>query len=127
MKKIAGPIRIDLAQYRELASFAQFGSDLDADTKEKLAQGERIREILKQPQYKPMPVEYQVIIIYAATRKHLLDIAVEDILRFEKELFEFIQTKYSEIPESIKEEKVITEDIEAKLVKAIEEFKKEFK
>ena len=75
MKKIAGPIRIDLAQYKELAAFAQFGSDLDADTKEKLAQGERIREVLKQPQYKPMPVEYQVIIIYVATKKYLLDIA----------------------------------------------------
>ena len=112
MKKIAGPIRIDLAQYRELAAFAQFGSELDADTKERLAQGVRIKEVLKQPQYKPMPVEYQVIIIYAATRKHLLDIAVEDILRFETELFEFIQTKYPEIPESIKTEKVITEENE---------------
>ncbi|MGO5442020.1 F0F1 ATP synthase subunit alpha [Faecalimonas sp. LCP19S3_D12] len=126
MKKIAGPIRIDLAQYRELAAFAQFGSELDADTKERLAQGGRIKEVLKQPQYKPMPVEYQIIIIYAATRKHLLDIAVEDILRFEKELFEFIQTKYPEIPESIKTEKVITEENEAALVKAIEEFKLQF-
>lgn len=126
MKKIAGPIRIELAQYRELASFAQFGSELDADTAERLAQGERIKEMLKQPQYNPMPVEYQIIIIYAATRKHLLDVAVEDILRFEKELFEFIKTKYPEIPESIKVEKVITEDTEAKLVKAIEEFKQEF-
>lgn len=127
MKKIAGPIRIDLAQYRELAAFAQFGSELDADTKERLAQGVRIKEVLKQPQYKPMPVEYQVIIIYAATRKHLLDIAVEDILRFETELFEFIQTKYPEIPESIKTEKVITEENEAALVKAIEEFKLQFR
>ena len=126
MKKIAGPIRIDLAQYRELAAFAQFGSELDADTKERLAQGVRIKEVLKQPQYKPMPVEYQVIIIYAATRKHLLDIAVEDILRFETELFEFIHTKYPEIPESIKTEKVITEENEAALVKAIEEFKLQF-
>lgn len=126
MKKIAGPIRIDLAQYRELAAFAQFGSELDADTKERLAQGVRIKEVLKQPQYKPMPVEYQVIIIYAATRKHLLGIAVEDILRFETELFEFIQTKYPEIPESIKTEKVITEENEAALVKAIEEFKLQF-
>ena len=126
MKKIAGPIRIDLAQYRELAAFAQFGSELDADTKVRLAQGVRIKEVLKQPQYKPMPVEYQVIIIYAATRKHLLDIAVEDILRFETELFEFIQTKYPEIPESIKTEKVITEENEAALVKAIEEFKLQF-
>ncbi|MBQ7833656.1 MAG: F0F1 ATP synthase subunit alpha, partial [Lachnospiraceae bacterium] len=90
MKKIAAPIRVELAQYRELASFAQFGSELDADTKEKLAQGERIKEILKQPQYKPMAVEYQVIIIYAATNKYLLDIPVEDITRFESELFEFI-------------------------------------
>ena len=127
MKKIAGPIRIDLAQYRELASFAQFGSDLDADTKEKLAQGERIREILKQPQYKPMPVEYQVIIIYAATKKYLLDVAVDDIMRFEKELFEFIDTKYPELPEGIRTEKQLTEDIEKLMVKVIEEFKKEFK
>ncbi len=127
MKKIAGPIRIDLAQYRELASFAQFGSDLDADTKEKLAQGERIREALKQPQYKPMPVEKQIIIIYAATKKYLLDIEVSDVLRFEKELFEFIDTKYPELPESIRTEKQLTEEIEAKLISVIEEFKKEFK
>jgi len=126
MKKIAGPIRIDLAQYRELASFAQFGSDLDADTKEKLAQGERIREILKQPQYKPMPVEYQVIIIYAATKKYLLDVAVEDILEFERGLFEFIDTKYPELPERIRSEKQLTEEIEKLMVAVIEEYKKEF-
>ena len=77
MKKIAAPIRVELAQYRELAAFAQFGSELDADTTEKLAQGERIREILKQPQYQPMPVEKQVMIIYAATKKYLIDIPVE--------------------------------------------------
>ena len=126
MKKIAGPIRIELAQYRELAAFAQFGSDLDADTKEKLDQGARIKEILKQPQYKPMPVEYQVIIIYAATKKYLLDVAVEDIGTFEKELFEFIDTKYSEIPESIKKDKEITDKTEELLIKAIKEFKVEF-
>ena len=127
MKKISGPIRIELAQYAELASFAQFGSELDADTAERLAQGIRIKEMLKQPQYRPMPVEYQVIIIYAATRKHLLDIAVEDVLAFEKGLFEFIATKYADIPEAIKAEKVMNEEIEAKLVKAIAEFKEEFK
>ncbi len=127
MKKIAGPIRIDLAQYKELAAFAQFGSDLDADTKEKLAQGERIREVLKQPQYKPMPVEYQVIIIYAATKKYLLDVAVESIRNFEKELFDFIDTKYSEVPKAIREEKQMSEETEATLIKAIEEFKKEFR
>ena len=127
MKKISGPIRIELAQYRELASFAQFGSELDADTTERLAQGIRIKEMLKQPQYQPMPVEYQVIIIYAATRKHLLDIAVEDVLRFEKGLFEFIKTRYSELPETIRTEKVLSEETEALLVKVIEEYKAEFK
>ena len=126
MKKIAGPIRIELAQYRELAAFAQFGSDLAADTKDTLAQGARIKEILKQPQYKPMPVEYQVIIIYAATKKYLLDVAVEDIGAFEKELFEFIDTKYSEIPEAIKKDKEITDKTEELLIKAIKEFKVEF-
>ncbi len=126
MKKIAGPIRIELAQYRELAAFAQFGSDLDADTKEKLAQGERIREILKQPQYKPMPVEYQIIIIYAATKKYLLDIPVSDIRSFEKELFEYIDTKYPEIPASIREKKEMDDECEKALITAIETFKKEF-
>ena len=126
MKKIAGPIRTDLAQYRELAAFAQFGSDLDADTKERLAQGERIKEVLKQPQYQPMPVEYQIIIIYAATRKHLLDIAVADVLPFEKALFEYVDTKYPEIPASIRDTKVMSEEIEEKLVKAIAECKAEF-
>ena len=102
IKKIAAPIRTELAQYRELASFSQFGSELDADTKEKLAQGERIREMLKQPQYKPMPVEYQVIIIYAVTKKYVIDIDVDRILDFEQGLFDFIDTKYPQIPESIK-------------------------
>ena len=97
MKKIAGPIRTDLAQYRELAAFAQFGSELDDDTKERLDQGERIREILKQPQYQPLPVEKQVAIIYAAVKKHLLDLPVDQILDFQKELFELIDTKYPEI------------------------------
>ena len=127
MKKIAGPIRIDLAQYKELAAFAQFGSDLDADTKEKLAQGERIREVLKQPQYKPMPVEYQVIIIYVATKKYLLDVEVAKIQEFEKQLFDFVDTKYPEIPKAIREEKVISEETEGLLIKAITEFKKEFR
>ncbi|MDE6606297.1 MAG: F0F1 ATP synthase subunit alpha [Lachnospiraceae bacterium] len=126
MKKIAAPIRTELAQYRELASFAQFGSELDADTKEKLAQGERIKEILKQPQYKPMPVQYQVIIIYAVTNKYLLDIPVEDITRFETEFFEFLDTKYPEVPSKIAEEKVISDATEETLKKAIEEFKKQF-
>jgi F-type H+-transporting ATPase subunit alpha len=126
IKKIAAPIRTELAQYRELASFSQFGSELDADTKEKLAQGERIREMLKQPQYKPMPVEYQVIIIYAVTKKFVIDIPVDKILDFEQGLFDFIDTKYPQIPESIKETKELSEDTEKLLVSAIEEFKKTF-
>lgn len=126
MKKIAAPIRVELAQYRELAAFSQFGSELDADTKEKLAQGERIREVLKQPQYQPMAVQYQVVIIYAATNKYLLDVPVADIIRFEKGLFEFLDTKYAEIPRAIAEEKVISEKTEELLVKAIKEFKTQF-
>ncbi|MBD5530337.1 MAG: F0F1 ATP synthase subunit alpha [Lachnospiraceae bacterium] len=127
MKKIAAPIRVELAQYRELAAFSQFGSELDADTKEKLAQGERIKEVLKQPQYQPMAVQYQVIIIYAATNKYLLDVPVDSITRFERELFEFLDTKYAEIPRSIAEERVISEKTEELLVKAIGEFKAQFK
>ena len=127
MKKIAAPIRVELAQYRELAAFAQFGSELDATTAEQLAQGARIKEILKQPQYQPMPVEKQIIIIYAATKKYLLDIEVEDVLRFEQELFDYVDTKYPEIPETIATTKEIDEDTEAKLIKAIEECKAQFK
>ena len=126
MKKIAAPIRVELAQFRELASFAQFGSELDADTKEKLAQGERIREVLKQPQYAPVPVEYQVIILYAATRKHLLDIPTEKVLEFEEALFEYIKTKYPEIPKSIKETRVLSDEAEQKLIQAIGECKAKF-
>ncbi len=127
IKKIAAPIRTELAQYRELAAFSQFGSELDADTKEKLAQGERIKEVLKQPQYKPMPVEYQVIIIYAVTKKFLIDIPTEAIGRFETELFAFIDTKYPQIPRTIKETKVMSEETEKELVNAINEFKKQFR
>ncbi len=127
IKKIAAPIRVELAQYRELAAFSQFGSELDDDTRETLAQGERIKEVLKQPQYKPLPVEYQVIIIYAATRKYLLDIEVSDILDFQDGLFEFVDTKYPELPQSIREQKELTDDIEELLKKVIEEYKSERK
>ena len=123
IKKLAAPIRVELAQYRELAAFSQFGSELDADTKEKLAQGERIKEMLKQDQYKPMPVEYQVIIIYAATKKYLLDIPVNEINDFEAELFEYIDTKYPDIPESIRTTKELTAETEEQLIKAIKECK----
>lgn len=127
MKKIAGPIRTDLAQYRELAAFAQFGSELDDDTKERLDQGERIREILKQPQYQPLPVEKQVAIIYAAVKKHLLDLPVDQILDFQKELFELIDTKYPEIFTNIAETKVMDDATEEKLIKAINEAKELFR
>ena len=126
MKKLAAPIRVELAQYRELAAFSQFGSELDDDTKDKLAQGERIKEILKQPQYKPMPVEKQVVIIYAATRRYLLDIPVERILEFESGLFEFVATKYPEIFEKIRTEKKLSDELEEALKKAITEFKETF-
>ncbi len=125
IKKIAAPIRVELAQYRELAAFSQFGSELDEDTKEKLAQGERIREVLKQPQYKPMPVEYQVIIIFAATRKYLLDIPVDQVAAFEKGLFEYIDSKYPELPDAIRDQKELTAELEEKLTAVIEEYKSE--
>ncbi len=127
MKKIAGPIRTELAQYRELASFAQFGSDLDDDTKQRLAQGERIRQVLKQGQYSPMPVEKQVVSIYALTKKYLLDIDVDKVMDFEKGLLEYIDVKYPEIYSSIRKTKQIDEQTEEILKKAIEQFKIEFK
>ncbi len=126
MKKLASPIRVELAQYRELAAFSQFGSELDEDTRNQLAQGERIKEILKQPQYKPMPVEKQVVIIYAATRKYLLDIEVDRILEFESGLFEYISTNYPDIFEEIREEKKLSDELEDALKKAITEFKETF-
>ena len=123
MKKIASPIRTELAQYRELAAFAQFGSELDADTKERLAQGERIKEILKQPQYKPMAVEKQVVIIYAATKRYLLDIPVGEILEFEAGLFDYVDAQYPEIFNKIRQEKKLTEEIEKMLDEAITSYK----
>ena len=126
MKKIAAPIRVELAQYRELAAFSQFGSELDADTKEKLAQGERIREVLKQPQYAPMAVEYQVMIIFAATKKCLLDVTVERISEFEHGFFEYVKTQHPDIPQSIRETKAIAPELEEKLLAVIDSFKKEF-
>ena len=124
MKKIAAPIRVELAQFRELASFAQFGSDLDKSTKEQLAQGERVREILKQPQYKPLPVEKQITIIYAAEKKYLLNVPVEKIMDFETELFTYIDGNAPTLFKDIREKKELTPEIEDTLKKAIEGFKK---
>ncbi|MBQ7743654.1 MAG: F0F1 ATP synthase subunit alpha [Lachnospiraceae bacterium] len=124
MKKIAAPIRVELAQFRELASFAQFGSDLDKATREQLAQGERVREILKQPQYKPLPVEKQITIIYAAEKRYLLNVPVEKILDFEAELFAYIEGNDPSIFSDIRDKKELTPEIEEKLKAAIEGFKK---
>ena len=126
MKKIAGPIRTELAQYRELASFAQFGSELDDDTRERLAQGERIKEVLKQPQYQPLAVEKQIVIIYAVTRKYLLDVPVERIAEFEKGLYEFVETKYPEIYKAIRETGEINSETDVLIQMAITEFKNQF-
>ena len=126
MKKIAGPIRTELAQYRELASFAQFGSELDDDTRERLAQGERIKEVLKQPQYQPLAVEKQIVIIYVVTRKYLLDVPVERIAEFEKGLYEFVETKYPEIYKAIRETGEINSETDVLIQKAITEFKNQF-
>ena len=126
MKKIAGPIRTELAQYRELASFDQFGSELDDDTRERLAQGERIKEVLKQPQYQPLAVEKQIVIIYAVTRKYLLDVPVERIAEFEKGLYEFVETKYPEIYKAIRETGEINSETDVLIQKAITEFKNQF-
>ncbi|MDN9009208.1 F0F1 ATP synthase subunit alpha [Brevibacillus laterosporus] len=124
MKKVAGPLRLDLAQYRELAAFAQFGSDLDKATQARLTRGERVVEILKQPSYQPMPVEKQVISIFAATKGFLDEIAVEDVRRFEKELLAFIDSNKPQLFEHIRTTNELPDEKE--LGAAIEEFKKGF-
>ncbi len=126
MKQVSGTLRLELAQYRELAAFAQFGSDLDNSSKERLEKGKRLVEILKQDQYKPMPVEKQVIILYAAVNNYLSDIKVSDIRKFEKELLEYVDTHYRELGKQILEKKELTDDIKEELNTAIKEFKKVF-
>ena len=124
MKKIAGPIRVELAQYRELAAFAQFGSELDAATTQQLAQGERIREMLKQPNYKPMPVEKQIIIIFAATKKLLLDIPTKKVGEFEEELLRFVENRHPDVLEEIRAKKEISDELAAKITDIVEQCKK---
>ena len=126
MKKVAGTLKLAYSQYRELQAFSQFGSDLDADTKKRLNQGERIVEVLKQPQNSPIPVEKQVIIIFAVVSGELLDIPVELIGTFQKELFEYIDGTYGDIPETIRATGKLEDDIKSRLTQAIEEFKKKF-
>ena len=127
MKKVAGTLKLQYSQYRELQSFAQFGSDLDADTKSRLDQGARIVETLKQNRNTPMPVEKQVVILYAATKNLLSDIAVEDIARFEDEFLEFVGNMHSDIYENITETKDLSKENEEKIATALNEFKAKFK
>jgi F-type H+-transporting ATPase subunit alpha len=126
MKKVAGTLKLDLAQYRELAAFAQFGSDLDKVTQARLNRGARTMEILKQGINQPMPVERQVVSLFAVTRGHTDDIPVQDVLRFESELLAFIDAKYPQIFQSIRDTKDLTEENEKALVEAITAFKKGF-
>ena len=126
MKKVAGTLKLAYSQYRELQAFSQFGSDLDADTKKRLDQGARIVEVLKQPQNSPVPVEKQVIIIFAVVSGQLLDIPAELVGDFEKELFAFIDNNYGDIPETIRATKQLDDDIRDKLSHAVEEFKVKF-
>ena len=126
MKSVAGTLRLDLAQFRELAAFAQFGSDLDKATKAQLDRGQRMTEILKQGQYEPMPVEKQVISLYAATNGYVDDIPVSDVGRFESELLQYMASNNPEVAESIKTEKKITSDNEEALKTAIKNFKQTF-
>ena len=126
MKQVSGTLRLELAQYRELASFAQFGSDLDKDTQARLEKGKRLIEILKQDQYKPMAVEKQIMIIYAAVNNFLLDIKVLDIKRFEKEFLEYMDTHHREIGKAILDKKVLDDELKSALESAIVEFKKIF-
>ena len=126
MKQVASQIKLELAQYRELASFSQFGSDIDAETKARLEHGEILMEILKQPQYQPIPVEFQVIIIYAAVNNYLEEIGAENVKEFEKEFIEYMASTYPEVGRSIISEGKITEDTEEKLKEAITKYKDKF-
>ncbi|GFP77340.1 F0F1 ATP synthase subunit alpha [Clostridium fungisolvens] len=126
MKQVSGTLRLELAQYRELAAFAQFGSDLDKDTQRRLEKGKRLIEVLKQDQYSGMDVEKQIIILYAAVNDFLSDIKVSDIKAFEKDFLEYIDTHHRDIPKSIAEGKVLTDEIKSNLEQAIAEFKKIF-
>ena len=126
MKQVAGTLRLELAQYRELEAFAQFASDLDEASRKQLERGQRLVEILKQPAHQPLPVEKQVVIIYAGTRGYLDDIPVKAVRKFEEELYPFIETKYPQIFENIRTKQKIDEETEELLKKALEEFKAQF-
>jgi len=123
MKQVAGRLRLDLAQYRELEAFAQFGSELDPATQRQLARGARVVEVLKQPQYQPMPVEQQVIVIFSVTNGLIDDVDVPQIKEWEKGLLEFMAAQHPEIGEEIRTRKALSDDLSGRLRKAIEEYK----
>jgi F-type H+-transporting ATPase subunit alpha len=126
MKSVAGMLRLELAQYRELVAFAKFGSELDKATQAQLTRGERLVEILKQPQYEPMPVEDQVMIIYVGEKGYLDDLPIHRLKEFESEFYQFVREKYPQVPRDIREKKELTEELEKMLDRAAEEFKKNF-
>ena len=126
MKKVAGSIKLELAQYREMAAFAQFASDMDASTQQLLARGSRLVELLKQPQYSPLPMEEQVISIYSGVNGYLDKVSIENISKFETDLMNLIKSSHKDILKSIRDEKALTDSTEEKLKKAIEEFLKTF-
>lgn len=126
MKQVSGTLRLELAQYRELAAFSQFGSDLDKDSKKRLEKGKRLVEVLKQDQYSPMPVEKQIVILYATVNDFLSDIKVEHVRKFEKELLEYADTHYRDLLKEIVDGKVLSDKVKFELDKCIIEFKKLF-
>jgi F-type H+-transporting ATPase subunit alpha len=126
MRQVAGSLRLDLAQYRELAAFAQFGSDLDKATQAQLNRGRRLVEILKQPQYQPLAVEKQVAIIYAATKGFLDPVAIEDVRRYEEDLYRFFETRHPGVLTTIAEKKILDDDSKAALETALKEFGRQF-
>ncbi|KAF0220844.1 MAG: F-type H+-transporting ATPase subunit [Geobacteraceae bacterium] len=126
MKQVAGTLRLNLAQYREMAAFAQFGSDLDKATQMQLARGERLVEILKQPQYRPIPNEKQVLIIFAANNGFVDDYPVSALRRYETELYSFFDTRKADVLAELRDKKAIDDDLKGKIVSALDEFKKEF-
>jgi F-type H+-transporting ATPase subunit alpha len=126
MKQVSGTLRLELAQYRELAAFSQFGSDLDNESKRRLEKGKRLLEIFKQDQYEPMPIEKQIMIIYAVVENHVMDIDITKIKEFEKGLLEFMDTHHKEVGETILSKKVLDDEVKKMLNEAIEEYKKVF-
>ncbi len=128
MRQVSGTLRLDLAQYRDLAAFAQFGTEqLDKATQAQLARGQRLMEILKQDQYQPLPVEKQVLIIFAASNKYLDDLPVSECRRFEMELYPFLETNYNELLKSLREKKAFDDAIRAEAKKALDQFKEQFR